>query len=60
MATTEWYMAMAAAMARRERALSMLNRWQQKAEAAEAEIQELANSAEAQTETPVEQVQEQA
>lgn len=57
MATTEWYMAMAAAMARRERALSMVNRWQKKADTAETEIQELRTSE--QIETPVEQVQEQ-
>ena len=48
--TTEWYAAVAAAMARRERALTMINRWQGKLTEAEGEVNTLTGNT--QTNTP--------
>jgi hypothetical protein len=42
MATQEWYMSMGGAMARRNHALTMVSKWQEKAAEAEADIQRLA------------------
>lgn len=46
----EWYEAMAKATKRRERALAMVARWQKAAVAAEAEVQQIINSAATATE----------
>lgn len=59
MTTTEWYVAMGDAVKERNRALSMVDNWREKAQAAEARIQELAAQASGPVETATAPEQEQ-
>jgi len=57
--TAEWYVAMGEAVGQRNRALSMVNQWQKKVNAAETRIQNLAEQRRADDtgNVPFEQVQ---
>lgn len=62
MTTNEWFMAMGDAVKERNRALAMVENWQEKVRSAEARISELAAEQQAQATTeqvPTEQAQEQ-
>lgn len=58
MATTEWYMKMAAAIGRRGHAENMIGKWREKLDAAEQEIELLKGEVEQTPEQAPEQVQE--